>query len=95
MMNEQESKEPKGTMELLSEGATARYAGVSMNAMRRARERGKVAPKQEMLTGVGVCRMYDPAEVKNHFDLDAEFQANRARCRGRLAARSATQLQAA
>lgn len=62
---------------LLSEAAAARHAGVALGTMQRARRNGKVTPKQEMLTGFGVVRLYSPDEVKAYFTTDAEFLASR------------------
>lgn len=65
---------------LLTEAETARYAGVSLGAMQRARRTGKIVPKQEALTGVGTVRFYDGDEIKAYFENSAEYQANRRRC---------------
>ena len=63
--------------ELMSERSTAIFAGVSLSSIQKARKAGKIRPVQEFRNGLGICRLYNAEEVKQHFANDVKFQSNR------------------
>lgn len=74
--------EQTSAVELLSETATAKYAGVSLETLRQYRKAGKVQPEQCV---EGLLVLYRPAAVREFFQNDPGYQVNKARRAGKRA----------
>jgi len=72
---------------LLSEGQTAKHAGVTLTTIRRHRQAGKIAPVQELHCAVGTIRLFDAEAVKAYFAANKRVQEFKARAQAARARR--------
>lgn len=80
------NKTQENPVQLLSEGATARFAGVALGTLQRYRKSGKIKPEREVLTGFGTVRLYRAEDVKRYFETDPDFLAAKASRQKRVVA---------
>lgn len=66
-------------MTLMSEAATAKYAGIALMTLRSYRKKGLVKPVEVV---EGLLVLYDADAIKIYFDTSDSFRANKIRIAG-------------